>query len=201
MIVREGPGYAVRQPSERGRCLALRGAAREGRRDDPSRRGGRPSLREALELWKGPALVDYADEPWAAAEIARLTELRTVARERLLAARLEIDEPALLVPELEAMVGEEPLREERWRLLVLALYRAHRQADALGALRRARATLAEELGVDPGPALRELEAEVLAQSPSLVMPRQRTGRPGRAVDSAAPGAGSRWSSVTASSPR
>ena len=73
------------------------------------------------------------------------------------------------------MVGEEPLREERWRLLVLALYRSQRQADALGALRRARATLAEQLGVDPGPALRELEAEVLAQSPSLVMPRQRTG--------------------------
>ena len=69
--------------------------------------------------------------------------------------------------ELEALVADDPLREERWRLLVLALYRSQRQADALAALRRARATLADELGVDPGPALRSLESEVLAQSPAL----------------------------------
>jgi DNA-binding CsgD family transcriptional regulator len=87
-------------------------------------------------------------------------------------------------------VADDPMREERWRLLVLALYRAHRQADALAALRRARTTLSEELGVDPGPALRALEAEVLAQSPSLDAPARptavatagvpvpRAGRPG-----------------------
>jgi DNA-binding SARP family transcriptional activator/tetratricopeptide (TPR) repeat protein len=173
VIIREGPGYAVRQPSEavdawRFEELLHRADETAGPREVVS------LLREALDLWKGPALADYTDEAWAAPEIARLTELRSVAREQLLAARLEIDEPALLVPELEAMVAAEPLREERWRLLVLALYRAHRQADALAALRRARTSLAEELGVDPGPALRELEAEVLAQSPSLVLPRQRT---------------------------
>jgi DNA-binding SARP family transcriptional activator len=176
VIVREGRGYAVRQPAEvvdAWRFEALLGSA-----DGTDRPTEVVSLlHEALELWRGPALVDYADEPWAEAEIARLTELRTVARERLLAARLEVDEPALLVPELETMVAEEPLREERWRLLVLALYRANRQADALGALRRARTTLAEELGVDPGPALRELEAEVLAQSPSLISPRPRADTP------------------------
>ena len=75
-----------------------------------------------------------------------------------------------MVPEIESLLAEEPLREERWRLLALALYRSHRQADALGALRRARALLADELGVDPGPALRALEAEVLAQAPSLDAP-------------------------------
>ena len=80
------------------------------------------------------------------------------------------------MPELEAMVAEEPLREERWRLLALALYRAHRQADALAALRRARATLADELGVDPGPALRELEQQVLAQSPALAVPAPAAAR-------------------------
>lgn len=174
VIVREGPGYAVRQPP--GTVDAWRFEQLLARADEPTRPHEVASvLREALDLWKGPALADYTDEVWAAPEIARLTELRAVAREQLLAARLEIDEPALLVPELEALVGEEPLREERWRLLVLALYRAHRQADALAALRRARTSLAEELGVDPGPALRELEAEVLAQSPSLVLPRQRAG--------------------------
>ena len=74
-----------------------------------------------------------------------------MARERLLDARLQLGDAALLVGDLEALVAEDPLREERWRLLVLALYRAQRQADALAALRRARALLAEELGVDPGP--------------------------------------------------
>jgi DNA-binding SARP family transcriptional activator/tetratricopeptide (TPR) repeat protein len=182
VIVREGRGYAVRQPPEvvdawRFEALLRRADDTDGPTEVVS------LLDEALELWRGPALVDYTDEPWAETEIARLTGLRTVARERLFAARLEIGEPALLVPELEAMVGEEPLREERWRLLVLALYRAHRQADALEALRRARTTLAEELGVDPGPALRELEAEVLAQSPSLLPPRRR--RPTRTTPAAA----------------
>ena len=124
-------------------------------------------LDEALHLWRGPAYVEYADEAWAEAEISRLTGLRAVAGERLLAARLDLGDSALIVPELEALVAEDPLREERWRLLVLALYRAQRQADALAALRRARDTLAETLGVDPGPELRSLEREVLTQSPTL----------------------------------
>ena len=93
-----------------------------------------------------------------------------MARERRLEARLQLGDAALLVGDLEALVAEDPLREERWRLLALALYRAHRQADALAALRRARATLADELGIDPGPALRALEADVLAQSPTLDAP-------------------------------
>jgi DNA-binding SARP family transcriptional activator/tetratricopeptide (TPR) repeat protein len=173
VIVREGPGYAVRQPPDAVDAWRFEDLLRQA--DEAAHpKEVAALLREALDLWKGPALADYTDEAWAAPEIARLTELRTVAREQLLAARLEVDEPALLVPELESMVGEAPLREERWRLLGLALYRAHRQADALAALRRARTTLADELGVDPGPALRELEGEVLAQSPSLVLPRQRT---------------------------
>jgi DNA-binding SARP family transcriptional activator/tetratricopeptide (TPR) repeat protein len=175
VIVREGRGYAVRQPTEAVDAWRFETLVR--RSDETDRPAQVASLlEEAVELWKGPVLVDYTDEPWAAAEIARLTELRSVARERLLAARLEVQEPALLVPELESLVAEEPLREERWRLLVLAMYRAQRQADALGALRRARATLAEELGVDPGPALRELETEVLAQSPTLIGPRRVRGR-------------------------
>ncbi len=131
------------------------------------------ALDQALRLWRGPPYVEYAGEPWVQAETVRLTELRAVARERLLAARLVLGDAALLVGELEALVADDPMREERWRLLVLALYRSQRQADALSALRRARTTLAEELGVDPGPALRSLEAEVLAQSPSLDAPPAR----------------------------
>ena len=127
-------------------------------------------LRDALALWRGPALAEYAGQDWADFEARRLGEIREVARERLVAARLDSGESAIVVPDVEALLAEEPLREERWRLLALALYRSHRQADALDALRRARTMLADELGVDPGPALRALEAEVLAQSPTLDAP-------------------------------
>ena len=167
VIVREGPGYAVRLPAEAvdaWRFEAL--VSRAERLQRPAEAA--EALREALELWAGPALAEYADEPWAAADVARLTELRRVARERLLVARLEVEDPAVLVPELEALVQEDPLREERWRALALALYRSQRQADALAALRTARRTLADELGVDPGPALQRLEAAVLAHSPDLL---------------------------------
>lgn len=128
-------------------------------------------LRTGLDLWRGPALAEFAGREWADPEAHRLEDLRDVAREQLLAARLDAGEAARVVPEIEALLADQPLREERWRLLVLGLYRAHRQADALAALRRARAQLADELGVDPGPALRALEAEVLAQSPALDTPR------------------------------
>ena len=137
------------------------------------------TLDDALRLWRGPAYAEYLGEPWVEAEALRLTELRAVARERRLEARLRLGDAAMVIGELEALVAEDPLREERWRLLALALYRAHRQAGALAALRRARETLAEELGVDPGPALRALEAEVLAQSPTLdgpAPPPRRTCR-------------------------
>jgi len=125
------------------------------------------TLDDALRLWRGPAYAEYLGEPWVEAETLRLTELHSVARERRLETRLQLGDAAVVIGELEALVAEDPLREERWRLLALALYRAQRQAGALEALRRARETLAEELGVDPGPALRALEAEVLAQSPAL----------------------------------
>ncbi|SOE02191.1 BTAD domain-containing putative transcriptional regulator [Blastococcus haudaquaticus] len=175
IIVSEGRGYAARLSPDAvdvwrfERLLDRSGTA--------SARETAQLVGEALALWRGPPLAEWADEPWAEAEIARLAELRAVARERLMAARLALGEAALLVPDLESMAAEEPLREERWRLLALALYRASRQADALGALRRARTTLAEELGVDPGPALRELEQQVLAQSPALAVPVQRSGEP------------------------
>ncbi|HET7760812.1 MAG TPA: BTAD domain-containing putative transcriptional regulator, partial [Phycicoccus sp.] len=143
-------------------------------------------LDDALRLWRGPAYAEYHGEPWVEAEVRRLGELHAVARERRLEARLQLGDAAVVIGELEALVAEDPLREERWRLLALALYRAQRQAGALAALRRAREVLADELGVDPGPALRALEAEVLAQSPTLdaPVPPARVDRP--AAEPAAP---------------
>ncbi|MDR7252286.1 DNA-binding SARP family transcriptional activator [Nocardioides sp. BE266] len=171
VIARAGPGYVLRLEQDAVDAWAFE-------RDVESAAGQAPAdavctLDTALRSWRGPAYADYAGEPWAEAEIARLTELRGVARERLLGTRLELGEAQLVIGELEALVKEDPLREERWRLLTLALYRAHRQAAALESLRRARAVLADELGVDPGPALRALEAEVLAQSPGLDGPGSR----------------------------
>ncbi|WP_156411437.1 BTAD domain-containing putative transcriptional regulator [Nocardioides sp. Soil805] len=168
VIARAGPGYVLRLAPDAVDAWAFEAAVESAAGQAPS--DAVCTLETTLRLWRGPAYADYAGEPWAQAEIARLTELRAVARERLLATRLELGEAQLVIGELEALVADDPLREERWRLLTLALYRAHRQAAALEALRRARQVLADELGVDPGPALRSLEAEVLAQSPDLDAP-------------------------------
>ena len=169
VIARAGPGYVLRLAPDAVDAWEFEAAVEAAAGLAPG--DAVCTLEPALRLWRGPAYADYAGEPWAEAEIARLTELRGVARERLLATRLELGEAQLVIGDLEALVKEDPLREERWRLLALALYRSHRQAAALEALRRARAVLADELGVDPGPALRALEAEVLAQSPDLDGPR------------------------------
>ncbi|MGZ4610705.1 MAG: BTAD domain-containing putative transcriptional regulator [Actinomycetes bacterium] len=170
LIARQGPGYVLRVSTDTVDAWRFERLVREASgHEDPSARAA--ALTEALGLWRGPAFADFAGEPWVEAEVARLHGLREHSQEQLLATRLDLGESAVLVPEIERLVAQDPLREERWRMLVLALYRAQRQADALGALRRARKTLADELGVDPGPALRELEREVLSQSPSLDAPR------------------------------
>ncbi|HSK27046.1 MAG TPA: BTAD domain-containing putative transcriptional regulator [Jiangellales bacterium] len=165
ILVRQGPGYRLDLPRDAVDAWRFERLLSESTGGSPDERADR--LTAALTLWRGPALADYVGEPWAEAEATRLDGLREVARDQLLAARLDRGEHAVLVPELERLVAEDALREERWRLLALALYRSSRQADALAALRRARDVLADELGVDPGPALRRLEADVLAQSPAL----------------------------------
>ncbi|MGH3065579.1 MAG: BTAD domain-containing putative transcriptional regulator, partial [Gaiellaceae bacterium] len=134
-------------------------------------------LREALALWRGPALADFLYEPFAQSEIARLEELRTVVLEERIAADLALGRHAELVSELEALVQSQPLRERPRAQLMLALYRCGRQADALAAYRTARETLVEELGIDPGPELRELEAAILRQDESLRLEEAPLARP------------------------
>ncbi|WP_460715051.1 BTAD domain-containing putative transcriptional regulator [Nocardioides dilutus] len=171
VIASEAAGYVLRLPPDSVDAWCFERAVDSAAGLAPA--DAVHTLDEALRLWRGPAYAEYLGEPWVEAEALRLSELRAVARERLLEARLQQGDAAVVIGELEALVAEDPLREERWRLLALALYRAQRQAGALEALRRARETLAEELGVDPGPALRALEAEILAQSPSLDAPAPR----------------------------
>lgn len=119
----------------------------------------------ALARWRGEA---FADLPETHARTP-LEELRTVAVEERLAARLATGDAPGVVGELEAAVNAEPYRERRWELLILALYRSGRQAEALSALRRVRARLADDLGIDPGPALQDLEGRLLAQDPGLLL--------------------------------
>lgn len=124
-------------------------------------------LAKALALWRGPALVDFTFHPFAQGTIAALEELRLSALEARIEADLEIGREHGLVTELDQLVAEHPFRERLRGLQMLALYHAGRQADALAAYRAARDLLVDELGIEPGPDLREIEAAVLRQDPSL----------------------------------
>jgi len=124
-------------------------------------------LREALALWRGPALADVKLEHSSAGEAARLDELRLAAWEDRLGAEVELGHPSPAIGELESLVAKHPLRERPVGLLMLALYRAGRQAEALDAYRRARETLVEELGIDPSPELQRLEQAILRQDSDL----------------------------------
>ncbi|MGH8983218.1 MAG: BTAD domain-containing putative transcriptional regulator [Acidimicrobiia bacterium] len=127
-------------------------------------------LHEGLALWRGPALADFIYEPFAQAEIAHLEDLRVAALEARIDADLALGGNIELVGELEALVAEHPLRERLRAQLMLALYRAGRQSDALDAYREARRVLVGELGLEPSPELRALESAILRQDASLGLP-------------------------------
>ncbi|MEU6408406.1 BTAD domain-containing putative transcriptional regulator [Microbispora sp. NPDC046933] len=178
VLVSAAPGYAVRLDAhdvDAWRFERIIAEAREAADNDPAR--ARVLLHEALGLWRGAAFAEVADEGWAAPETARLEELRRSAHELLVAATLRSSHPADAVPTAEVLTRRQPLREEGWRLLALALWGSGRQADALAALRRARATLSEELGLDPGPGLSELEQAILNQRTDLLDAALRPASP------------------------
>jgi DNA-binding SARP family transcriptional activator len=127
-------------------------------------------LSNALALWRGPALADLAFERFAQPEIARLDELRLAAIEDRFEADLALGRHGQLVPELERLIAEHPVRERLRGQLMLALYRCGRQVDALDAFQATRTALVDELGIEPGPALRELQRLILVQDPSLAAP-------------------------------
>ena len=128
------------------------------------------TLHSALSLWRGAPLADLTYEPFAQPEAARLEALRLLAQEERIEAELALGRGPDLVPELDALVAESPLQERPRAQLMLALYRSGRQADALDVFREGRRILDEELGLEPGPALRELESAILRQDPELVAP-------------------------------
>jgi DNA-binding SARP family transcriptional activator len=165
----QAPGYRLAVDTDRVDVHRFeRLVAAAGETEDARRRSD--LLREALALWRGPALADLGFEAFAQIPIARLEERRTAAREDLVAAELELGRHAQLVGELEALVAEHPLRERLRGQLMLALYRSGRQAEALEAYRNARETLVDELGIDPSPDLQQLEQAILRHDQELDLP-------------------------------
>ncbi len=178
MLQTNGAGYQLALDSSQvdalrfgdlvGRAAALADSA-------PAR--ARELLDEALSLWRGPALADFRYDDFAQAEIARLDELWVTAVETRIGVDLALGRSDELIPELEKLLTAHPLRERLWGHLMLALYRAGRQAEALRAFRRCEARLAEELGISPGTALRNLELAILNQDAALAGSRVAPGQP------------------------
>ena len=183
VLVTEGGGYALRLPPEGldaarfeaqvstahrrlgPLAIAPAGSAPRLPGDDLERLVA--DLDDALALWRGTPYADLEDAPAACAERIRLDELRLVALEDRAVAGLALGRHATVAAELESLTTTYPLRERLWGLRAVALTRSGRQADALDVLRRVRTVLAEELGLEPGAELRDLQAAVLRQDPAL----------------------------------
>jgi DNA-binding SARP family transcriptional activator len=205
ILVSQPPGYRLVVGAgdlDAARFAALAG---EGHR---LLEAGRPAaaarvLREGLGLWRGPALAEVADEAFAQAERNRLEELRVAALEDRLAADLDLGGHAAAVAELEELAGRYRFRERLAGLLMLALYRSGRQGEALQVFQAARRALADELGIEPGRWLRQLETGILRQDPGLdwTPPPQEPGPPPGQTGGSAGEAGPAPAPLVAQSPQ
>ena len=188
LIVTTGSGYRLDVAAEVVDAVRFDRLTEEGRRmlADGMAGPAAATLREALGLWRGPALEDF-DEDFARGDRVRLEELRAVALELRIDADLALGRHEQVAAELATLTAEHPLRERLWGQQMVALYRAGRQGEALRAYRAARTVLGEELGLDPGPELQRLEAAILARDPSP--------RPGRRACSPSRAHAGRWGPV------
>ncbi|WP_216660253.1 BTAD domain-containing putative transcriptional regulator [Paenarthrobacter sp. CM16] len=168
VLVTVGDGYALRLHADAVDAWRFETAVALAGKAAPIDAESR--LSTALAEWSGNAYQEFADRPWAIPEATRLSGLRQTAVERCAEARLANGRPTDAAAILETHVAANPWREEGWRLLALALYRSHRQADALAALRRARRQLSKELGLDPSPVLIDLETQILRRDRQLNRP-------------------------------
>ena len=178
LLVTQAAGYVLSVQAEGLDAGRFETLLERGRRELASGEAERASatLHDALALWRGPPLADLAFEPFAQPEIARLEELRLTAIEARIEADLGLGHHEALVAELENLVVAHPYREGLRAQLMLALYRSGRQAEALETYRRARRAFSEELGIEPGPRLQELEGAILRHDPSLESPSPETTR-------------------------
>lgn len=165
ILLTRPPGYLL--AVEPGQIDANRFRRLIAEAEDAGPQGALGLLRDALDLWRGPALVDFTYEPFAQGHISALEELRLVALEKRTEAELTLGHHRELIGDLEGLVAEHPTRERLREHLMLALYRSGRQADALAVYSDLRRTLLDELGLDPAPSLSRLEERILRQDPSL----------------------------------
>jgi len=175
LIVTRAGGYAMVRDGIETDVDRFEQLAAEGRQrlEDGDAAGAATALRGALALWRGPALADFRYADFAQREIARLEEARLAALEARVDADLARGREEELVPELRGLVAEHPLRERLCGQLMLALYRASRQADALAVYRETRRRLVAELGIGPGRELQELERLILTHDETIGRPRRR----------------------------
>jgi len=173
LITTRPPGYLLEIPNDAIDARNFERLATDGRNKlerDPA--AAALQLTAALELWRGPPLVEFAYERFARAEVARLEELRLGAVEDRIDAELALGRAVQLVPELEALLATNPWRERLCGQLMLALYRVGRQADALDRYRSWRAALRDQLGLEPSSMLHDLERSILTHDPALGAPRR-----------------------------
>jgi DNA-binding SARP family transcriptional activator len=174
-LVTKPPGYELRLAGEQLDLERFRRLV-DGARGEPAEERAE-GLRRALALWRGPPLADLGFESFAQSEIVRLQELRLAVVEDRVEAELEAGRHAELAGELETLAEEHPLRERLRAQLMLALYRAGRQAEALQIYHDTRRVLVEELGIDPSPSLQQLHGSILRQDPGLEMGGQAAAAP------------------------
>lgn len=169
LIVTQRPGYVLHADPERVDLLRFEQTVTEARR--AAERGDHATasaaFHAAADLWHGAPLADLADEEFAQGTVVRLERLRVSALDGLYESDLALGRHADVLDRLPGAIAADPLNERLRGLYMLALYRAGRQADALAAYRDAREVLVEELGIDPGPYLREMESRILVQDPTL----------------------------------
>ena len=176
LLASKPPGYVLHLDPEQFDLARFR-RLRECAGPDPASAAGK--LRQALALWRGPALAEFASEPFVGAERLRLEEERLEALEERIQADLALGRHAALVGELEALVAAQPLRERLRGQLMLALYRSGRQAEALAVYRQGRARLVEDLGIEPSRDLQRLQLAILGQDLSLELVRDEVAAESR----------------------
>jgi predicted ATPase/DNA-binding SARP family transcriptional activator len=168
-IVARPPGYVLQVPDEAIDAGRFEQLCKQATSSSNQKARGQ-LLEEALACWQGSAFEEFAEHDWAQLEARRLDELHILAQEELFEARLALGAHAALVGDLEALVTRYPMRERLWSQLIVALYRSGRAAEALRRAEALRVLLREDLGLDPSPSLRELEARVLNDDPTLLRP-------------------------------
>jgi len=167
VLLTRPPGYVLSVDKLHLDLARFETLVAHARRLDPDARAR--ALREALALWRGPPLADFTFEPFAQVEVHRLEELRLAALEELTDAELEAGRASEILPELESLVAEHPLRERLVAQLMLALYRCGRQTEALEAYHEARGTLSDRQGIDPSRELQDLYRSIIRQEAGLAL--------------------------------